>query len=213
MEYFLTIIGLFATSFVIGLSGAVMPGPMLTVTINQTRKTGLKTGPIIILGHAFMECIMLTLLLLGLAPILTNDKVFSGIGLIGAAVLIYLGIGMLKSMSTIEFESSRSDAKSTNLILSGIITSVSNPFWFVWWSTIGLGYITYSLKYGYSGLLAFFSGHLFADFLWYFLISFVFTKGSHFITPKIYKGIIGGCGVMLLLFAIIFGYQGLLKIS
>jgi threonine/homoserine/homoserine lactone efflux protein len=49
MTLFIT---LFVTSFIVALSGAVMPGPLLTVTISETSRRGLMTGPLLIVGHA-----------------------------------------------------------------------------------------------------------------------------------------------------------------
>ena len=42
--------GIFATSFVIALSGALMPGPVLTVTISESTKRGFWAGPLIIVA-------------------------------------------------------------------------------------------------------------------------------------------------------------------
>ena len=44
-----------ATSFVIAFSGAIMPGPLLTITIGESVKRGARAGPLIIVGHAILE--------------------------------------------------------------------------------------------------------------------------------------------------------------
>ena len=54
MEYFF----IFMTSFVIALSGALAPGPLLAACISESTKHGFKSGPLMILGHAILEIIM-----------------------------------------------------------------------------------------------------------------------------------------------------------
>ena len=69
--------------------------------------------------------------------------------------------------------------KPRNLVLAGILLSLANPYWFIWWATIGIGYILFSFQYGIAGIIAFYSGHILADLAWYSMISFGIAKGRH----------------------------------
>ena len=89
---------LFVTSFIVALSGAIMPGPLLTITISESSRRGLMTGPLLIVGHAILELVLVMALLMGLAPLLKMEPVFIVIALAGSAVLLWMGIGMLKSL-------------------------------------------------------------------------------------------------------------------
>ena len=51
----LSIFTIFFTSFVIALSGALMPGPLLTVTISESARRGFVAGPLLIAGHGLLE--------------------------------------------------------------------------------------------------------------------------------------------------------------
>ena len=42
------------TSFIVALSGALMPGPLLTLTVGEAARRVLG-GPLIIVGHALLE--------------------------------------------------------------------------------------------------------------------------------------------------------------
>ena len=71
----LALILIFTSSFVIALSGALMPGPLLTVTISESTRRGAVAGPLMILGHGILELALILALLAGLAPILKRDDV------------------------------------------------------------------------------------------------------------------------------------------
>ena len=40
--------------------------------------------------------------------------------------------------------------------------SAANPYWLIWWLTIGRGYDMFSMKYGWLGVALFFIGHILA---------------------------------------------------
>ena len=212
MSIFIT---LFTTSFVIALSGALMPGPMFTYTISEASKKGIWIGPLLILGHAILEFSLLILLIFGFGVILTKDITFALIGTIGAAIMLYMAYEMYMSLPKLNLHDSASHPKKItiykNPVIAGIIISLSNPYWSIWWATIGFGYVTLSLKNGYIGVFVFFLGHIFADFIWYFFISFSITKGKSFISNRLYKIIIFICATALIYFAFTFGHAGIKK--
>ena len=202
------LITIFATSFVIALSGALMPGPLLTITLSESARRGFYAGPLIVLGHGILELFLLLLLLLGLAPILKNDQVIGSVGVVGAVVLIWMAVGMIRSLPSLSLERVSKDSKSTNPVWAGVLMSLANPYWIIWWATIGLGYILYSFTVGLLGVAAFFAGHILADLAWYAAVSFAVAHGRRFMSDRIYKGVIACCALALLVFAIYFGFSG-----
>ena len=202
------LITIFATSFVIALSGALMPGPLLTITLSESARRGFYAGPLIVLGHGILELFLLLLLLLGLAPILKNDQVIGSVGVVGAVVLIWMAVGMIRSLPSLSLERVAKDSRSTNPVWAGVLMSLANPYWIIWWATIGLGYILYSFTVGLLGVAAFFAGHILADLAWYAAVSFAVSHGRRFMSDKIYKGVIACCALALLGFAMYFGFSG-----
>ncbi|MDD4550373.1 MAG: LysE family transporter, partial [Syntrophomonadaceae bacterium] len=83
---------LFVTAFIVGLSGAMMPGPLLTLTITESARRGFIAGPLIVLGHAILELILVLALLAGAAVYLSQPGVTRIISILGGGFLIYLGI-------------------------------------------------------------------------------------------------------------------------
>jgi threonine/homoserine/homoserine lactone efflux protein len=207
----IALLTIFSTSFVIALSGALMPGPLLTVTVSESSRRGAATGPMMIFGHGILELVLILALMAGLAPLLVRDDVFIFISLAGGSVLLWMGVSMLRSLPELNLQEHDATAKSPNLVLAGIILSAVNPYWLIWWASIGLGYIMHSMKFGLLGVAAFFSGHILADLAWYALVSFGVARGRHLFSNTLYKKLIGGCGLFLIIFSCWFFTSGVQK--
>jgi threonine/homoserine/homoserine lactone efflux protein len=205
----LSLATVFVTSFGLALSGAMMPGPLLTTTISESVRRGAATGPILILGHALLELAMVGALLVGLAPFLTRNGVFAAIALVGAGVLVWMAIGMFRALPTLRIDWNAHQGRSGPLVPAGILVSASNPYWAIWWATIGLGYLVSCKALGPGGVAAFFLGHIAGDLAWYTLISVLVAKGRRLLTDRIYRGLIGACATFLAGFAFLFAYAGI----
>ena len=202
-------ITLFLTSFVIALSGALMPGPLLTMTISESSRRGLSAGPMMILGHGILELAVVVALLSGCAPLLLRDDVFVAVSLVGGAVLLWIALSMLRGVPKLSLVVEPDSVKRRNLVTAGILLSAFNPYFILWWASIGLGYIVYSAKFGALGVACFFLGHIFADLSWYTFISFGVVKGKRFMSDRGYRGLISGCAVLLVIFSGYFFYSGI----
>jgi threonine/homoserine/homoserine lactone efflux protein len=72
-------------------------------------------------------------------------------------------------------------------VWSGIFLSLANPYWLIWWLTIGLGYVIFAAKFGLVGVFLFFAGHILADLAWYTLVSAAVAYGRNFFTDGLYR--------------------------
>jgi len=97
-------------------------------------------------------------------------------------------------------------------VISGIVASISNPYWTIWWATIGLGYLLISQKLGIAGIALFFAGHILADAVWYLFIGFAVSAGRSRFTDRVYRWIVGSCALFLFFFALSFGYFGVTRL-
>lgn len=204
---------IFVSSFVIALSGALMPGPLLTVAISESSQRGFITGPLLIAGHALLELGLVIALLLGLAPFLQQPAVFIATALVGSVILFWMAFGMFKSLPTLRLSWEANQKKRNNPVTSGILMSVANPYWIIWWATIGLGYILYSWQFGLVGVAFFFVGHILADLGWYSLVAAMVAGGRQYLSDRLYRGLIAVCAVFLVVFAGYFAYAGLAKLT
>jgi threonine/homoserine/homoserine lactone efflux protein len=204
---------IFISSFLIALSGAMMPGPLLTATIGEASRRGFTAGPLLIVGHGILELLMVAALLLGLAPYLQQPEIFVAIALSGAFILLWMSFSMFRSLPTLEFSHRTGAPEHGNLILTGMVLSAINPYWVIWWATIGFGYIIHCDRFGIAGIIFFFAGHILADFLWYSAVSGAVAGGRRFLGDRLYRGIIGVCAAILVVFAGYFFYIGLQKLT
>lgn len=189
-----------------------MPGPVLTVTVSESIKRGSHAGPLLILGHGILELILVLAILAGLAPFFTREDVFVGISMAGGLILLYMSYTMLRDLPKLKLSLTGEKDTSRNLITSGIMLSLANPYWFIWWATIGIGYIVYAMKFGTIGVVFFFSGHILADLAWYSFISLAASKGRRFLSDRLYRCLIGFCAFFLVVFAGYFFYSGTIKL-
>jgi len=232
---------IFTTAFLVGFSGAMMPGPMLTVTISESARRGFIAGPLVTLGHAVLELVLIMALVGGLSAFLTTVWVSRAVAVLGGAFLIYMGYGMARdaragkisvNLPVSSVNKAVSGGKSGDgkdetpagtaeggavrlhpAVAAGILTSIFNPYWTLWWATVGLGYITLSLRRGYAGLASFFTGHILADLVWFGLVAAAVAAavagGRKFLSDGVYRVLILVCGVFLVALGGYFIYSGL----
>ena len=150
------IVALFFTSFLVGLSGALMPGPVLTMTIAQAMKRGHVAGPLVSLGHGVVEGTLVIALTLGLSQVLQLPLVTGLIGVLGGLCLLYMGAGMIRAPAPSDLSvSKQGSVGGIGPVLAGALTSVANPYWVLWWATIGAAQLLLAFKFGAIGILAF----------------------------------------------------------
>ena len=196
----------FLSAMAIAFSGAVMPGPLLTYTVRQAFSGGLKSGLTIIVGHALLELLLITLIFLGFDIILQSQAAQVAIGLVGGALLTYMGIGMVVGAikNTVKIELSGA-ASSKSMVASGFMISAMNPYFMLWWAIIGLGFLLAAYKaFGIWGAGVWFIGHIATDFLWYGFISWLIGKTRRFINETLYRWLVGLLGGMLVYFGVTF---------
>jgi threonine/homoserine/homoserine lactone efflux protein len=201
---------LFAMAFITALSGAMAPGPFLTGAIAQSAKRGGHVGPLFVLGHAILELALLFLVLLGLDKLFSHHTLTAAISFAGGIVLVWMGIGTLRGLKKHDFSRETHPRGNTDLhpILSGIVLSLSNPYWYIWWVTVATGYLVLAKAYGIRGIVVFFAGHISADFAWYSVVSYGVSAGAKFFSVKVLKGILVVCNLCLVLFGFYFLANG-----
>ncbi len=194
-------ISLFIISFTIALSGALMPGPLLAAVIYESTRHGAKTGPLFILGHAVLEMLMIAVILFGFSHFLSNPLILRIISILGGIILFFFGVKMILSLPQLTLLPAGTPTKPANLVWLGLTMSLANPYWTIWWLTIGLGLVLASHKQGFMAIVVFFSGHIIADLGWYSLVSLMIHKGRRFISDRIYRAMVLGCALLLIGFA------------
>jgi len=194
------------TSFVVGLSGAIVPGPMLTVTISDSVKKGFIAGPKIVMGHVIAELILIILIFAGLGWFIGSDVAVFVIGTLGGIIMMILGVKIIRSPTSLKLlKEEDNTGKDFGPIINGILTSISNPYFFIWWATIGWAFMFKGLEIaGILGVAGFLIGHWCSDMGWFSIVSLFASKGSSIMTDKHYKIIINLSGVFLMILGLYF---------
>ncbi|MHB9095001.1 MAG: LysE family transporter [Eubacteriales bacterium] len=209
------LLGIFFTAWIVGFSGAMMPGPLLTVTISESAKRGGKAGPLLMIGHSILELALVAALVVGLKSYLSNERFITIVSVLGGFFLLWMGYGMIKEAWTGKVSLDLAVKERSAVlgpIMTGILVSVSNPYWTIWWATFGLSYITKAWVYGFGGLAFFYMGHILADFSWYGAVSFAVSKGKGLMSDRLYRGIIAVCGAFLIGLAVTFIKAGISQV-
>jgi len=126
--------------------------------------------------------------------------------------LLWMACGMFRTIPTLSLTLNPGAVKRGSLVINGVLFSIANPYWIIWWATIGFGYVLYSWQYGMAGIAFFFAGHILADLAWYTAVSTAVGKGRHLFTDRLYRGVIATCAVVLMIFALYFFYAGVQKV-
>lgn len=208
-----TLLGLFVSAFVVGFSGALVPGPMLAATIASVPRYGPWAGPWVVAGHGLAEAGVIAAIVLGLGKVLSKGRVLAAVGVLGGAGLVWFGWITLDLARTVSLAVDSRDVLTMHPFVAGIVTSVLNPYWLVWWATIGLSYVGLSRQHGLAGLSSFGVGHILSDAVWFTFVSTALFFGRSLIGDTVFRWLVGVCGVGLILFGFKFVWSGVRRWS
>ncbi len=189
----------FLISFLIGFTGALAPGPTLVATIQASMKSGWIAGPKVSVGHIIIETCVFLVIVLGASAAAVQ---FSGtIALLGGGALTAFGILTIRERGS--FYSGGTPATVIgNPYIAGIVTGITNPYFWIWWLTIGSVLLLQAMEASILFGLVFMAGHWMADAGWLTVVSASIHKGRMVLSPRIYRLILTLCGAFLILFGI-----------
>jgi threonine/homoserine/homoserine lactone efflux protein len=219
-----------AQVFIISCSGAMQPGPV-TATVVTMGSHSRYAGLLLAVGHGIIEFPLMVVIILGMAKFFELPKVQIAIGLAGGVFLILMAIQSIFSLKAKEqilhkkprvkrrakYLSASADLArgfTTGLsfgldkpILSGIILTASNPYFLVWWATVGLALATQAKQFGIWAFALFALTHWSVDLIWLQILSWASFKGSAFFGQRFQRITLLFCAVALLGFGLFFIYN------
>ena len=187
-----------------------MPGPLVTMVITESARRGVRAAPLLVAGHSLAELAMVAALAAGLSAILSQSSVAGAVGIAGGLALIWMGSGILQMVRRGEavVAAVGEGPRVSGYLWGGIAVSVSNPYWLVWWATVGASYIVWALGSGGLGLLSFYTGHILSDLVWCSFVAFLIASGRKMLSQRIYGGILLICGLFLVGLGFYFLFSG-----
>lgn len=203
----LELLALFFFGLVIGLSGAIIPGPLLAFTIIDTSRKRRITGHYVIFGHVLWEAVVILIILFGFGSLMTQYSAF--IYVVGGLVLILMGVLMfIRREGEVEVKNSRINSS----MLGGLFYTAFNPTQPLWWATAGSALLLKGLEVmSFIGVVTVTLGHWLSDFAYYTLISSMINKHKRYISPR-QRLVSMLLGFFVALLGIYFVIQGLIEL-
>jgi threonine/homoserine/homoserine lactone efflux protein len=208
-----TLLAIFVFAFAISIGAVVSPGPVTAAIVSEAPRRGWRVGPLVATGHIALELVFIILIAIGLSAILAKPSIQQIIAIAGSILLLYMGISYIWSVlkgraSLPESDSQVQPRHQRSLIGLGIVTTISNPFWYAWWATIVPGYLGEVSDAGIISIAAFYLGHISADYLWDTFLSVTVSAGRRWLTEARYKLLILITGGFMVYLGILFAMQG-----
>lgn len=193
------------TVILLTASGALAPGPLFFQTISQGTKTGARSGLIFSLAHTLVEFSLIMLLAFGLLVVKTEGFIRDIIGVLGGVVLIAFGVYQLISVFLKKDTQKMQGASSHRLFIIGILFTGLNPYFIIWWLTVGSNLIILALEFAaLAGVVFMFICHVWMDYVWLISTAYLAKRGMNFLGSKWYHVLIGVFGIILIYFGISF---------
>ena len=188
---------------IISASGVMSPGPLFAANITYGLREGVKSGIKIAIGHSIVELPLVILLGIGVFSLEIFPEFRTIISIFGAITLfVFAGIQIktiLKKNKNISLKPKQGP------IVTGIVLSALNPFFIVWWLTIGFKLISDAmLIWAFAGILIVFVFHIWMDFAWLGITAFLASKSRKIISNRNYKIMILILSLTLIYFGITF---------
>ena len=193
------------TVIILTASGALAPGPLFFVTITHGAKSGAKSGILFSIAHTIVELTLVMLLALGLLSVTNEPTVRLAVGTAGGAALIVFGAMQIRGSLHESNETTSGPGATRNLFLIGLALTGLNPYFIVWWLTIGANLILVSLEFaGLGGVVFMYACHVWVDYVWLTLVAAFAKRGAKILRHKWYRLMIAVFGAVLIYFGLSF---------
>jgi len=185
------VIAFLFTATAISLSGVMAPGPMTAATLAAgTRRK--HAGAIIALGHAAIEFPLMLVIIGGAGRLFEMQGVKTGIGLAGGAFLLVMGVQLLMAVRSASSDTQETDRRHP--FMTGVILTGANPYFLIWWATVGLALATQAVKWGMLAFVLFAVLHWLCDLVWLEALSLASRKGTELFGKRIQQAVLSYVG-------------------
>ena len=189
---------------VISLSGVLMPGPMFAVTLAKSYKSPW-AGAWIAVGHAVIEVPLILLIYFGFAQFFQEDLVQLFLSIVGGGMIIWLGAAMFRARTAVVRQGRELPYSA---FTAGVLTSGLNPFFLLWWATVGSLLIMRFLDFGITGLAVFIIVHWLTDLIWLSFVSVLVYRTHSLWGPRLQEWVFIACSLLLVGFGLWFVVSG-----
>jgi threonine/homoserine/homoserine lactone efflux protein len=187
-------------------SGVLTPGPLFFANLAYATHHDKWSGIKIAYGHTAVELPLIIILAAGLFTFDTAKKYASVVGLIGGiAILAFAGLQIASIIKEKRRHDTSSIAGNKGPFIVGIALSALNPFFILWWFTIGSKLIVDSAAFGLAtGVAILFALHIWMDYAWLVSTAYLASKGAFVLKSKYYPTLLLGLTVVLIYYGLSF---------
>ncbi len=190
---------------VISLSGVMAPGPLVAVTVGKGSDNP-HAGALVALGHGIVEFPLMIAIFFGFGYLFGLPYVKQAIGLAGGGFLLLMAVGMLRGLrGGGGAVAGSSDSRSP--VMAGAVLTAANPYFLVWWATIGATMAMQAAGFGVAGFIVFMMAHWVCDLGWSWFLSALSFKGGRFFGNAFQKAVFAVSGAALLFFGGMFMFD------
>ena len=194
-----------ATVMLVSVSGVLGPGPLFVASTLRATRVGALSGLECAIGHTIVEAPLVFGLALGLSEVLnpTSVRVIAIIG--GSVLLVFATAQFIQASNKIGLDKKPPAfwQKQPGVILGAVFTLL-NPFFILWWLTVGSVIISQALLLGaFEGVALMFGAHIWMDYAWLGGTAMIAARGRLFL-GKWYRWILIAFGIAMAYFGVTF---------
>ncbi len=153
-------LGALLTGLAIGALAAANVGPIWLLCVRTSTRFGWRSGAAIGIGASIVDFAYAILGALGAAALLQFAPLRIGLGLAGAAVLIFIGARTLRDAFRVRMgaEDDSEVLRPRHALRTGLIATASNPLTILTWAAVFSGAAVANVAAGSSTAIAFIVG-------------------------------------------------------
>jgi len=196
-------------NIILGLTLAAPIGPVNVEIIKRGMNSGFKEALLTGVGAMSADATYLTLIFFGLTAFLNNTMMKIILGIVGSAILVYLGAASIReSLSAAAAKNHQTQHIFKNSYVTGFMLAISSPMTIVWWTGV-FGALMTSQAPAQTDISAFLSclSILLGCFLWVFFLAGALHWGKRFINERMTKTVSLIAGIFLAGFGIYFLFR------
>jgi threonine/homoserine/homoserine lactone efflux protein len=196
---------------VVSASGVLAPGPLFFANLIYGTRHDKWSGIKVAAGHSVVELPLIMILAAGLFTSDAAIKYAGIIGLVGGiAILAFAGLQIASIIKKKRAYDAPHMVGSKGPFVVGLALSALNPFFLLWWFTVGLKLIADSAAFGaIVGVAILFTLHIWMDYAWLAGTAYLASRGAFLLTSKYYCLLLLGLAAVLMYYGASFVLQAM----
>lgn len=188
---------------IISASGVMTPGPLFAANVVFGLKDGIRSGVKMAMGHTIVELPLVIFLGIGVFSLEIFPEFRTAISIFGSFTLfVFAGIQI---RITLQKKESKWVHHNHGAIIAGITLSALNPFFIIWWLSVGFKLISDAMMiWAFTGIIVLFILHIWMDFAWLGAVAYLAKRSSKILSNRNYKIMMICLSISLVYFGITF---------